>query len=69
MPNTIKSVCDEVIKKLCNVPIQNFEAAATIREMQRLIDPKGTKKLNRDQVKATKAFLNFLGKFEKRTYK
>ncbi|MFA6459477.1 MAG: hypothetical protein WCV79_03760 [Candidatus Paceibacterota bacterium] len=62
MQHTIKSVCNAVKEKLCKVPIQDFGAAATVREVQRAADPKGTKRLNRNQMKATKAFLNVLVK-------
>ncbi|OHA15729.1 MAG: hypothetical protein A2825_01860 [Candidatus Taylorbacteria bacterium RIFCSPHIGHO2_01_FULL_43_120] len=58
MPTTIKSVCDQVKGKLCKVPIQDFGAAAAVREVQRALDPKGTKRLTRTQVMATKAFLD-----------
>ena len=57
---TIKSVCDEYKKKL--VKEQDFNAAAIVREMQRAVDPKGTKKLNPNQAKATSAFIRVLVK-------
>jgi hypothetical protein len=60
MQNTIKSVFYSVIDKLCKTPIQDFGTAAAVREVQRLIDPKGTKKLTPTQVKTVKAFLKIL---------
>jgi hypothetical protein len=62
MPDTIKSVCDEFKDKLCKVTIQDFGAAALVREVQRAVDPKGTKELNPNQVRTTKSFLRVLVK-------
>jgi hypothetical protein len=60
MPNTIKSVCDAEKERLCKVPIQDFLAAATVRSIQRAVDPKGGKKLTPKQVRTTKAFLKIV---------
>ena len=66
MPDTIKSVCDEFKNKLCQVPIQDFGAAATIRDVQLAFDPKGTKRLSKAEVKATRAFFDILLKIVSR---
>ncbi len=60
MPTTIKSICDRTKDKLCKPPFQDFSAATIVRDMQRVVDPEGTKKLNREQAKTLKAFLDIL---------
>jgi hypothetical protein len=62
MPNdvTIKSVCDVFKGKLCET--QDFVAASLVREVQRVIDSKGTKKLNTNQARTTRDFLKILAK-------
>ncbi|MDE2188172.1 MAG: hypothetical protein KGJ35_00380 [Patescibacteria group bacterium] len=55
---TVKSVCYEAMEKLCKS--QDFGAAAAVRDVQRLVDPKGTKELKPNQVKAVKGFLKLV---------
>ena len=57
---TIKSVSDEFIKKLCDDSHQDFTAAAAVRDMQRMVDPQGTKVLTPKQIPKVRAFLRVL---------
>lgn len=59
---TFKSVCDAKKERLCNIPCQDFCAAADVREIQRAIDPKGRKKLTPRQARTLKRFLNLVVK-------
>ncbi len=60
MPTTIKSLFDKTKDKL--IKKQDFETAGTIRDIQRALDLKGTKKLNKNQARITQSFLNILAK-------
>ena len=59
---TVKSVCGILQDKLCK--IQDFNTASTVREVQRVVDPKGRKKLSKWQVRTLRAFLNLVVKIE-----
>jgi hypothetical protein len=54
---TIKSVCETIQSGLCKEPDQNYLAASVVRDVQRAVDPNGTKQLNTAQAKEVIAFL------------
>jgi len=60
MTVTIKSVSERVVKTLCAVPIQDFEAASRVRDVQRATDPEGTKNLTDAQALVVKAFFEIV---------
>ncbi|MES2314962.1 MAG: hypothetical protein V4524_03470 [Patescibacteria group bacterium] len=55
---TMNSVYQTVLKSI--IKRQDFSAAAAVREVQRLVDPKNNKLLTRKQASATKAFLQIV---------
>lgn len=59
---TVKSVCGILQDKLCE--IQDFATASTVREVQRVVDPKGRKKISKWQARTLRAFLNLVVKIE-----
>lgn len=61
---TFKSVCDAKKIRLCRVPVQDFGAAGTVRDIQRAVDPEGGKKLTPSQARTLKAFLALVVKLE-----
>lgn len=61
---TFKSVCDVEKTRLCQVPVQDFGAASTVREVQRAVDPEGRKKLTPSRVRTLKNFLTLVVKIE-----
>lgn len=59
---TMNSVYQDVVKPFINK--QNFAAAAAVREVYRLVDPKNNKLLTKKQASATKSFLRIVGNAE-----
>ncbi|MFA6536018.1 MAG: hypothetical protein WC250_00145 [Candidatus Paceibacterota bacterium] len=58
MRATIKLILEEVTAELCEQ--QDFEAAATVRNLKRLVDPEGIWRLSRLEEEAARKFLKVL---------
>lgn len=58
MPETISSVCEEYSKKF--IRVQDIWVSILLKDFKKAVDPKGTMKLNPEQVMSTKAFLRVL---------